>query len=445
MRIISQQRVRADSPEKLTIRCSLTDVFVRDVQVSVVFLYAHELDTAALARGLGRVLGDFAPFNARLRRRGDERFIECGDNGASLTVARSDKTLAATVAGLNDRARLELVDVINARGAWSNGDPVVAFRVTHFAGGGSALGVSWHHTVGDLHSVLTFMRAWSSEVAGVSYDKPLLVEDRDQWLDRNLPAVNRAEANLRYMQLLELSKLAGYMITKGRDKRRITMYFDPDELERMRFALQSESGQRLSINDALSAHVSSIVSARDIKPRNRRVSISVNFRKRVGLPSNVLGNMVTTVETACEWGKPAARLAADLRGAIDDFADKHLNHRANLRLVQSYGGFAKIGRFIPTGIDPFAGSLLVSSWSGFDVYKLDFGGAAPSHFLTAGSGPLPWLGVVHEGFHNRGRIVDLELPGAVTARMLDAAGQRELHRYRESDARPAQPIPAWLS
>jgi hypothetical protein len=197
----------------------------------------------------------------------------------------------------------------------------------------------------------------------------------------------------------------------------------------------------------VSAHVSSIVSSRDVKPRNRRVSISVNFRKRVGLPATVLGNMVTTVETACEWGKPAARLAADLRGAIDEFADKHLNHRANLRVVESHGGFAKIGRFIPTGIDPFSGSLLVSSWSGFGVYQLDFGGPAPTHFLTAGSGPLPWLGVVHEGFHNRGRIVDLELPSDVTARLLDETGQRELHRYRESrsSAAEAEPSPAWLS
>jgi hypothetical protein len=189
------------------------------------------------------------------------------------------------------------------------------------------------------------------------------------------------------------------------------------------------------------------VSARDPKARDRRVSISVNFRKRAGLPENVIGNMVSTVEAGCEWGKPVARLAADLRCAVDDFAGKYLNHRANRRLVESHGGVAKIARFVPTGIDPFSGSLLVSSWSGFGIYELDFGAAAPTHFLSAGSGPIPWLGVVHEGFHNRGRIVDIELPRDVTARMLDDAGLREAHRYRDPGSRvpDAESCLSWLS
>jgi shikimate O-hydroxycinnamoyltransferase len=446
MTILNRTRIFAEAPQKLTIRCSLTDVFVRDVHVSFLFFYSHALDTAALARGLARVLGDFAPFNARLRQRGVERFIECGDTGATFTIARSDSTLTATVAQLDDRARLALVDGIDARRTWSSGDPVLAVRVTHFTDGQTALGVSWHHTVGDLQSVLCLLRAWSREVAGLGYDKPVLVENRDEYLDRRLPATDHVEANLRYLRLRELPRLAAYMLTKARDKRRITLYFDPDELERMRATLQSECGQRVSINDALTAHVCSVVSARDPKARDRRVSISVNFRKRAGLPENLLGNMVTTVDAAYEWGKPVAQLAADLRCAIDAFAEKYLNHRANLRLVESHGGFAKIARFIPIAIDPFSGSLLLSSCSGYGLYDVDFGVMAPSHFLTVGSGPIPWLGVVHEGFRNRGRIVDIELPHDVTARMLDDVGRREVHRYRDPEARAdTDSIPAWVA
>jgi hypothetical protein len=69
------------------------------------------------------------------------------------------------------------------------------------------------------------------------------------------------------------------------------------------------------------------------------------------------------------------------------------------------------------------------------IYEIDFGSHAPTHFLTAGGGPLPWLGVVHEGFRQRGLIVDLELPTKVAERMLDAAGLREVHRYRDASAR----------
>lgn len=444
MAILRQERVVADAPQKLTIRCSLTDVFVRDVRCAFVLLYAHELNTAALARSLARVLGEFTPFNARLRRRGAERFIECGDTGATFTTARSERTLSETVARLDDRTRAELVDVCEPKRAWSHGEPVLAVRVTHFADGGSALGINWHHSVGDVASVISLLRAWSLEHAGRAYDKPVLVEDRDRYLERALPPTDRVEANLRYLRLGELPRLGAYMLTKARNKRRVTMYFDPDELECMRASLQADCDQRLSINDAVTAHVSAVVSSRDTQRRDRHVSMSVNFRKRTGLSENLLGNMVTTVETGFEWGKPASRLAAELRSAVDAFAEKHLNHRANLRLVESYGGFAKIGRFIPTGINPFAGSLLLTSWSRYGVYALDFGAGPASHFFTVGSGPMPWLGVVHEGFHDRGRIVDMELPPDVSARMLDEAGQRELHRYRGSGSAVAD-NPRWLT
>ena len=227
-----QDRIRAESPQHLTIRCALTDVFVRDVQVSAIFFYERKLDTDALARGLARVLGDFAPFNARLRRRGLEHFIDCGDNGASFSVRHSSRTLAETIAQLDVSNRSELVEVIDARGAWTTGAPVLAIRVTHFRDGTSALGVSEHHTAGDWSSVVALLKAWSRAVAGLDYEKPLLVDDRDEYLNHALPATDRVEPNLHYARLLELSKFGAYMLTKARDKRRLSLYFDSDELSR---------------------------------------------------------------------------------------------------------------------------------------------------------------------------------------------------------------------
>jgi hypothetical protein len=54
---------------------------------------------------------------------------------------------------------------------------------------------------------------------------------------------------------------------------------------------------------------------------------------------------------------------------------------------------------------------------------------------------------MHEGFGNRGLIVDIELPRAVAARVLDETGLRELHRYRAPhNQRPeSESNPAWLS
>lgn len=439
-------RIRAERPQKLSIRCAVTDVFVRDIPVSVVFLYERTLDSDALAHGLCRVLGDFALFNARLRREGLERFIDCGDTGCRFSVHQSTSTLSQTLATLDERSRLQLVDPIAARQAWNRDEPVLSLRVTQFADGCSALGLSWHHTVGDWHSVMSMLKAWSRTVAGLEYEKPLLVTDRDAHFDSALPASEFAPPNLRFMALRELPRLGLYMLTEARDKRRVTFHFEPDELERMRSELEREAGHKLSINDALSGHVATVLAARDVKACDRRLSIAVNFRKRAGLPEHLLCNAVSTLDVGCERGKSAARIAADLRGALDAYADKHLNHRANLRLIERHGGVAKITRFIPTGVDPFAGSIILSNWSRFGIYDIDFGGQAPSHFLTVGGGPLPWLGTVHEGFGNRGLIVDLELPTKVAQRVVDETGLRQLHRYRsEADDGHAASRFRWLN
>jgi hypothetical protein len=106
-----------------------------------------------------------------------------------------------------------------------------------------------------------------------------------------------------------------------------------------------------------------------------------------------------------------------------------------MRVVVDGVGVANITRFIPTGSDPFAGSIVLSNWSRSGIYDIDFGGQAPSHFLTVGGGPLPRLGTVHEGFKNRGLIVDLELPTKVALRMLHQDGLHQLHRYRDGGQR----------
>lgn len=416
---------------KLSIRCAVTDVFVRDIPVSVVFLYRHSLDKDALRGGLAKVLGDFALFNARLRRDGLERFIDCGETGCRFTVQQSTRTLAETLANLDEPTRLQFVDPIAAKQIWNRDEPVLSLRLTEFADGASALGLSWHHTVGDWHSVMTLLKAWSRTVAGKSYEKPLLVTDRDAHFNSALPPSELAPPNLRFMALRELPKLGLYMVTRAHDKRRVVVQFEPDELERMRSDLQREVGHKLSINDALSGHIATVLAARDVKASDRRLSIAVNFRKRAGLPDELMCNAVSTLDVGCEQGKPAARIAADLRSALDAYADRHLNHRANLRLIERHGGVANITRFIPTGIDPFAGSIVLSNWSRFGIYDLDFGSQPPSHFFTVGGGPLPWLGTVYEGFGNRGLIVDLELPTKVAQRVLDDTGLRMLHRYRE--------------
>ena len=350
--------LRALSPREMLIRCGLTDVCVRNVPVSVAFLYEHKLDPDTLAQGLARVLGDFAPFHGRLRRRGAERFIECGDTGCPFTVIQRTDQLASRLEHLDEALRRSLVDEVDARAAWSRGGPVFSARISHFADGRSALGVSWHHSVGDFHSVMSLMKAWSRTVAGREYEPPLIVEDRDAYLNQVLP-IEHAPANLRLLLLRELPRFGAYMLMKAKDKRRITFHFDQAELHVLRSRLQLEAGRTLSLNDAISAHMAKTVAEWDRPTAARRLSIAVNIRKRAGLPEPLLGNLVSTLDVPCDPGRSRVRLAADLRGALEAYAVLHLNHRANLKLLEQVGGMAKVGRLVPTGVDPFAGSLIL--------------------------------------------------------------------------------------
>jgi hypothetical protein len=322
--------------------------------------------------------------------------------------------------------------VLQPRKSWS-GAPVLSVRITHFADGTSALGYSWHHAVGDFRSLINLLRAWSNQVAGLAYERPIIVEDREAYLESVLPK-NDGPPNLHYMGLVEIGKLVASILTQGRTRRRLTLSFDPDELARMRDSLQSECGQRLSTNDALNAHMCGVISACDPVQRDRKLSVAVSFRKHVGISDNLIGNMVSTVEVQHDRSKPISALALDLRYAIAHLPERYLNHRANLQLVRRHGGLAKVARIMGDAIDPLAGAILVSSVPGFGLYQLDFGAKSPTHFLSVGDIPLPWLGFVAEGYYNRGLIYEIDLPRRVAERLLSQDGQRQLRRYRTASA-----------
>jgi hypothetical protein len=403
----------------------------------VQFFYERRLDADALAHALGRVLGDYCVFNGRVARRGAELYLECNDNGVALSVVRADTDMRTALGQLDSKDRKPLVDTIDAKRALAKGDPLFTVRITHFTDDTSCLGLCWHHSVGDMHSFMGLMQAWSRAVAGLDHASPLVVEDREAYLAQELPETSRPEPGVRHLGFGELAGLAYYMLTKARDQARARFYFAPDELERLRASLQTDGGERISINDALCAHMFSLIAARAPRVRSRQLSIAINYRKRVGLPNNLLGNMITGLHCVCEPGTPAGRIAGQLRHGVNHFAEEHMDYRTNVRFIESRGGAAKIGRFLMKSIDPIAGTLLVTNWSKFGVYDVTFGGEPPSFFMPAGEVPFPWLSAVSDGFHGRGLIYSVVLPSAVARRLVDDDGVREVHRFRDE----AAPLP----
>jgi hypothetical protein len=284
-----------------------------------------------------------------------------------------------------------------------------------------------------MHTFMRLMQAWSQTVAGLPYDKPLVVEDRVEYLARTLADTSRARPGLRYLGAGDMARMVLYMATKARAQRTLLFYFGPEELEQLRASLQSECSERLSTNDALCAHMFSLIAERDPQVRQRDLSLAINYRKRVGLPEQLLGNMITSINCASEPSKPPAQIARDLRRALDCFADEHMDYRSNVRFIDSHGGTAKIARFLMQGVDPIKGTLLITSWSKFGVYDVRFGGEPPAYFTTSGEVPFPWLCSISEGFHNRGAIFVAPLPPIVADRLTSAEGAKQVHRLRPND------------
>jgi hypothetical protein len=61
-------------------------------------------------------------------------------------------------------ASSDFVDHVAAPAARAGGLPLLTVRVTRLSDGGMVLGCSWHHAVGDMHSFMLLMRAWSAFV-----------------------------------------------------------------------------------------------------------------------------------------------------------------------------------------------------------------------------------------------------------------------------------------
>jgi hypothetical protein len=435
MQRTQRDRVRAHSPQTPTVRCTLQDRMVRQFTAPMVFFYDRPLDADAIAHGLGRVLGDFCVFNGELVQRRGELFIECNDIGASFSIVERATTMQHALATLEDpRERMQLVEMTSAKPRGAKPNPLLSVRITQFVDGTSCLGVCFHHSIGDMQTFALFMRAWSQAAAGLAYDRPLVVEEREAYLDAAIAPTSRAKPSVRYLGVRQLAGFAAYLLTRARDRSGVCFHFGPRELEALRASVQSESSERLSTNDVLCAHMFSLIAARDPKPRSRHLGIPVNFRKRVGLPEALLGNMLSAINVWTEPGTHAAAIAGELRRSVDGFADLHMDYRANKAFAAEHGGASKASRFLMKGIDPINGSLLVTNWSKFGIYDVGFGGAGPRYFTGIGDTPFPWLSVVLDGFDNHGLLFSALLPAAIASQLNSEAGLREVHRFRDADS-----------
>jgi hypothetical protein len=427
---MSTQLISPLHAQRLDIRCSAVDVALSNVAIHFVFFFQRQLDTTVLADGFAHALTNLPIFAGRMTLVGGALRIRCRGQGAPFTSVSSDRTLHEAIRALTEDSGDWLVDPVNgATARWGFG-PLCKVRVTHLADDATAIGVSIHHAIGDLQTLMFFMNAWSAAAAGKPLPEPVLVEDRAAYLDEHLPADGAADPGVRCLGLAETARSLLYLAKDGRKQRTLSLYFGDDEITRMREAY--ESRMRLSANDVVCAHVSEALMNAYPAVDRRILAISVNTRKRCGLDPMLVGNILSALNVDIRRGETARSIAQRIRYDVDHFADEHCDMRINQEFLDSAGKW-RAARCVATGFNPVQWNPLITNVSGFGVYRVNFEDTSATYCTMVMKVPVAGYGSLIEGTAGRGLVFQMTLPPKDFEAMSSPAIREHLHRFRRAD------------
>lgn len=385
-------------------RCSFSDSMMRAEVARLAFFYRERLDPKRLANALATVLTDYYVFAARLRSDGEQLVIEHSSGECVLEVIESRAPLQALMAaGQADDAAL-LSPHMNARRVARGQGPVLKVRLT-LARDGSALGMTWHHSIADMHSTALLLSAWTAAYRGEPYQKPYHTADREAYLSEHMPDPEGAGSLVRLYSPLEIARFMRFAATR-RDK--VHAAFSRDQLHAIHEALAGD--EKLTVNDTLCAHVFSCLRQLPTPQRLSRLVLLVNFRKRVGLPPNLLGNLLGWVAVSAAPRDDAHVIATRLRTALNEYATRHVDHFATARFRAAHRRPLERVRSLPSIVYPAGSTLVLSSLTAFSVYDVAFESTAPVLFSPLSSGLVPWLGLVLDRPGRAGSDVVLQVP-----------------------------------
>ncbi|MFJ7244844.1 acyltransferase [Kitasatospora sp. NPDC098652] len=432
----SSRTVRAGRADGRVLSLGLMDTMLADLAVSVVLCFDRPLDEDRLAAGLALALERVPVFAGRLRTEDGALRAVCDDSGVPLAVCTVDGTLAEAM-GRVVAAGSGLVDPVDAVAARTGGAPLFTVRLTRTADGGTVLGCSWHHAIGDLHSFVLLLRIWSAAVAGEPLPEAELVDDQDALLDAVLPAEDCGRPGFRLPGPAEAAQLAREIAAGPRANRTVQIAFTEAEVDRMREEFGAAAGRRLSAGDVLCAHVLATLRELDGDLAERMLTVPVNARRWLGLSPALVGNLLSEVHVPHRPKDGPAVLAAALRTAVEEFPTAHLNLRSNLDFLAGLGR-SRLGECVPLGFDPQQRRFSFSNWSRFGAYRVSFQDCFPVLVSPAANYPLPWVSWTIEGYRGEGWLSTVVLPARLAARVRGADGRAALHRFRAAgDELPA--------
>jgi hypothetical protein len=193
----------------------------------------------------------------------------------------------------------------------------------------------------------------------------------------------------------------------------IYLHFTKKEIDALKQRLSQKTGLALSRNDALCAHLLELT-MRYRRDQGVYFSIAINMRSRLKLPFNLLGNFSDLISIPIEKPHAIENTARAIHNAVRNYLNDYFQHPQILQeWVNAHHGLKKLRRLIPESVLPKVNHLVVTNWTHFDVYSIDFGIVTPYLFLPIGRTPLPWAACIVEGYDNQGLLVSLVVPASV--------------------------------
>ena len=164
----------------------------------------------------------------------------------------------------------------------------------------------------------------------------------------------------------------------------------------------------------------------------RILAISVNTRTRCGLDPMLVGNILSALNVDIQRGQTARSIAERIRHDVDHFADEHCDMRINQQFLDTAGKW-RGARCVATGFNPVRWNPLVSNWSGFGVYRIQFEDIFTSYCTPLMKVPVAGYGSLIEGADGRGLVFQMTLPPKDFEAMSSPAIREHLHRFRRAD------------
>jgi hypothetical protein len=289
---------------------------------------------------------------------------------------------------------------------------------------GTVVAVGWNHAVGDMHSTMLLLRAWADACAGRPYETPAIVTDRDAFLRSVLPNPGKVRSGTRRTGWFSAMNWRMSLFLPSKP---VSAEFTWQQLS----ALQAgfDPRKRITQNDALCAHVYTVLRRLSGATEPTNLCLVVNFRKRLGLSERLIGNMTSLLSVAVDELDAPAQVAAGIRDGLEQFATKHLNYHATMRVFDSACSASERLRLISRQFAPGTGDIFITNWNSFGAYSLSFGATKPllaQPVLLAATLPQ-WFMIVYSLPESKGLGITVGLPPWVAKRWASAEAEALLH------------------